>query len=260
MQISNSPFFIDNSIDFTLTENNSEDISSYLSMGKIFKFVPNSSYTDKSENNDSLIFIKPIEINKDRPYFKTELLKQKRGRKRNKESKKAEHTSSNIDNVIVKIQTYFINFMISFLNDCVITFYKNQKYKFLNLDPAEKCKVSKEQMNKMKNSTIKDLLENVKISRKYKQYNEDTNKKNLDALIKEPWFQQIFDMKFLDLFVYYYNNEQPLREMTLFGRKVIFKTTKSFNTLLQKNKIIEDKIVEFTKVTYFDNPNNLETV
>ena len=130
------------------------------------------------------------------------------------------HTSSNIDNIIVKVQTYFLNFMISFLNDCVLALYKNRKYTFLKLDRAEKLKVSKEQMNKIKNSSIKDLLEEVKISKKYKQYNEDTNKKNLDALIKEPWFQKIFDMKILDLFVYYYNNEQPLKEITLFGKKV----------------------------------------
>ena len=211
---------MDYSFDFTLTENNSEYISSYLSMDKIFEFEPNSSNTDKRENDDSLLFIKSTGINKDRPYFKTEMLKQKRGKKRNKESKKAVHTSSNIDNIIVKVQTYFLNFMISFLNDCVLALYKNRKYTFLKLDRAEKLKVSKEQMNKIKNSSIKDLLEEVKISKKYKQYNEDTNKKNLDTLIKEPWFQKIFDMKILDLFVYYYNNEQPLKEITLFGKKV----------------------------------------
>ena len=190
------------------------------------------------------------------------MLKQKRGKKRNRESKKAEHTPSNIDNIIVKVQSYFLNFMISFLNDCVLTFYKNQKYTFLKFARAEKCKVSKEQMNKMKNSTIKDLLEKVKISKKFKQYNKDTNKKNLDVLNKEPWFQKIFDMKFLDLFAYYYNNEQPLREVTLFGKKVIFsKITKSFSALSQKNKKIKDKMVKFTKIIYFDDEiNSSETV
>ena len=257
----NSPFFTDNSIYFPLIEYNSENLSSFSSMSKIFNDAPNYTYMNESENPNPLISIKPIEINKDRPYFKTELLKQKRGKKRNKESKKAEHTSSNIDNIIVTVQAYFINFIISFLNDCVLNYYKNQKYKFLNLARAEKLKISKEQMNKMKNSTIKDLLENVKISKKYKQYNEDTNKKNLDSLIKEPWFQQIFDMKFLDLFVYYYNNEQPLKEITLFRSKVTFQTTESFSDLLQNNKNIEDKMVKFTKVIYFDDEiNSSETV
>ena len=73
---------MDYSFDFTLTENNSEYISSYLSMDKIFEFEPNSSNTDKRENDDSLLFIKSTGINKDRPYFKTEMLKQKRGKKK----------------------------------------------------------------------------------------------------------------------------------------------------------------------------------
>ena len=195
--------------------------------------------------------------------LKLKFRNKREGKKRNKESKKAEHTSSNIDNVIVKVQTYFLNFIISFLNDCVLTFYRNQKFSFLKFARAEKCKVSKEQMNKMKNSTIKDLLETVKSSKKFKQYNKDnkdTNKNNLNTLIKEQWFQKIFDMKFLDLFAYYYNNEQPLKEITLFGRKVIFKTTESFSALLKKNKKIEDQIVKFTKVIYFDDNNSSEIV
>ena len=140
--------------------------------------------------------------------------------------------------------------------------------KFLKFDRREKNKVSKEQMNKMKNSTIKDLLEKVNISRKYKQYDKNTNKKNLDALIKEScylseneftkknWFQQIFDMKFLDLFSYYYNNEQPLQEIKIFGKKIILsKNTESFIALLQKYEIMEDKIVKYTKEIYFDDVN-----
>jgi len=123
-------------------------------------------------------------------------------------------------------------------------------------------------MNKMKNSTIKDLLEKVNISRKYKQYDKNTNKKNLDALIKEScylseneftkknWFQQIFDMKFLDLFSYYYNNEQPLQEIKIFEKKIILsKNTESFIALLQKYEIMEDKIVKYTKEIYFDDVN-----
>jgi hypothetical protein len=90
----NSPIFTDNSIYFPLIEYNSENLSSFSSMSKIFNDAPNYTYMNESENLNPFISIKPIEINKDRPYFKTELLKQKRGKKRNKESKKAEHTSS----------------------------------------------------------------------------------------------------------------------------------------------------------------------
>lgn len=228
-------------------------------MDKIFNSAKIFSDINDIENIDSIIFMKPKRINKAKISFKTELLKKKRGKKRNKESKKAVHSSSNIDNIIVKVQTHFLNFMISFFNVCILTYYKDRKFTFLKFERAEKCKVSKEQMNKMKNSAIKDLLGKVKISRKYKQYNKDTNKKNLDDFIKEPQFQQIFEIKFMDLFFYYYNSEQPLKEITLFGKTIIFKATKSFSALLKKNKIIEDKIVKFTKQIYFEEINSSET-
>ena len=50
---------------------------------------------------------------------------------------------------------------------------------FFNLIP-------KEELEKLPYlPTLVDLLEKVNISRKYKQYDKNTNKKNLDALIKE---------------------------------------------------------------------------
>ena len=80
-------------------------------------------------------------------------------------------------------------------------------------------------------------------------------------MIEESWLRQIFHIKFSDLFFYYYNNEQPLKDLTIFGKKLILsKTTESFIALLQKdkNKIMEDKIVEYTKEIYFDGRNPSE--
>ena len=264
MQKRDSQFSTENWMNFPFIENNIYITSNLSSGDEIFEtfsnFVPNFFDIDENENIDELYFINPNRINNHRINFRIELLKKKRGKKRNETSKKAEHTSWSIDNIIIKVQTYFLNFVISFLNDCVLTFYKTQKYIFLKFDRAETNKVSKEQMNKMKNSTIKDLLEKVKISGKYKQYDKNTNKKNLDALSKESWFQQIFDMKFLYLFSYYYNNVQPLKELKIFGRKVILSEgTKTFNSLLQKNKIMEDKITKYTIEIYFDGVNSSET-
>ena len=82
-------------------------------------------------------------------------------------------------------------------------------------------------------------------------------------MIEESWFRQIFRVKFSDLFFYYYNNEQPLKDLTIFGKKLILsKTTESFIALLQKdkNKIMEDKIVEYTKEIYFDGKNPSENL
>ena len=261
MTYTNSPFSTENSFNFPPNEDYIYNISNSFPFNQIFNFDSDFPEMDVSENLDDLIMINPKSINKDKIIFKTEKLQKKRGRKRNKKSKKDEHTSWSIDNIIVKVQAHFLDFMISFLNDCVHSFPETQKYTFLKLDRGEKKKVSKKQMDKMKNSTIKDLLEKVKISKKFKRYDENTNKSNLDALIEESWLRQIFNIKFSDLFFYYYNNEQPLKDLTIFGKKLILsKTTESFIALLQKdkNKIMEDKIVEYTKEIYFDGRNPSE--
>ena len=141
------------------------DISNSFPFNQIFNIDSDFPEMDASENLDDLIMINPKSINKGRIIFKTEKLQKKRGRKRNKTSKKAVHTSWSIDNIIVKVQAHFLDFMISFLNDCVHSFPETQKYTFLKLDRGEKKKVSKKQMDKMKNSTIKDLLEKVKFQK-----------------------------------------------------------------------------------------------
>ena len=233
MTYTNSQFSTENSFNFPPNEDNLFDISKSFPFYEIFNVDSNFHEMNESENLYDLIMIKPKSNNKDKIIFKTEKLQKKRGRKRNKESKKDEHTSWSIDNIIVKVQAHFLDFMISFLNDCVHSFPENQKQTFLKFNLAEKKKVSKKQINKMKNSTIKDLLEKVKISKKFKRYDENTNKNNLDSLIEESWLRQIFNIKFSDLFFYYYNNERPLKELTIFGKKLILsKTTESFIALL----------------------------
>ena len=72
-----------------------------------------------------------------------------------------------------------------------------------------------------------------------------------------------FSYKIFRFIFYYYNNEQPLKDLTIFGKKLILsKTTESFIALLQKdkNKIMEDKIVEYTKEIYFDGRNLSENL
>ena len=151
MTYTNSPFSTENSFNFPPNEDNLFDISKSFPFYEIFNVDSNFHEMNESENLDDLIMINPKSINKDKIIFKTEKLQKKRGRKRNKESKKAVHTSWSIDNIIVKVQAHFLDFMISFLNDCVNSFPENPKYIFLKLDRAEKKKVSKKQIDKMKN-------------------------------------------------------------------------------------------------------------
>ena len=51
-------------------------------------------------------------------------------------------------------------------------------------------------------------------------------------LKKYPWFKKILEMKYLELFLHYYNDEQPLKELTLFNEKVIL--SEEITSLIEK--------------------------
>ena len=55
----------------------------------------------------------------------------------------------------------------------------------------------------------------------------------------------------MELFSDYYNVEQPLKEITKFGKKILLQKTKSFYYLLQKYKNLEDELIKYTKDLYF---------
>ena len=130
MTYTNSPFSTEKSFNFPPNEDNLFDISKSFPFYEIFNVDSNFPEMNESENLDDLIMINPKSINKDKIIFKTEKLQKKRGRKRNKESKKDERASWGVGDVVVKVQAHFLDFMISFLNDCVNSFPENQKYTF----------------------------------------------------------------------------------------------------------------------------------
>ena len=186
------------------------------------------------------------------------IIKKKRGPIKIKESKKAVHNDWSNDNITSKIQIHYLNFIISFLNDCVFSFFGKKKFTFLNIDYKEKSKVTKAHLEKMKHSTILDILKNIDISNKYKHYDKDNNKENIVELKKYPWFKKILEMKYLELFLYYYNDEQPLKKLTLFNEKVILsEKTKSFYDLLQKKEQLKERIIYFCKLIYLINKNDI---
>lgn len=112
----------------------------------------------------------------------------------------------------------------------------------------------------MKNYTIKELLFEMGISKKYKRYDKRNNEINLEKLTQYDFFQKLFSLKYLELFSIYYNNEQPLKDLSLFDKKIIFsKDTKPFYHLLQKNKELREHIIYFTKVFYLSEENTIES-
>ena len=105
-----------------------------------------------------------------------------------------------------------------------------------------------EHVNTLKNCTINNLLELLKISDKYTRFDENFNKKNKEKLIQNSWFQKLFEMKYTTLFNYYFNDNKPLNEMILFEKKIILSSkTKSFYDLTEKNKEYKNEFIELAK-------------
>ena len=103
-------------------------------------------------------------------------------------------------------------------------------------------------VNTLKNCTINNLLELLKISDKYTRFDENFNKKNKEKLIQNSWFQKLFEMKYTTLFNYYFNDNKPLNEMILFEKKIILSSkTKLFYDLTEKNKEYKNEFIELAK-------------
>ena len=173
------------------------------------------------------------------------------GRTRKKKSEKVPHGNKSFDNIERKIQVHFLNFVISFSNDALRYYFKNSSFSFKKMNQKEKIKVNFNNVSKLKKSKIKDLL-NSEISVKFKNFDKNENKKLLSQL-KETWLDKLFDMNYLDLFKYYYNNKESRLDTIIFEKKKIPLTegTKSFYELLEDNKEIKENIVEVAKIIYF---------
>ena len=88
-------------------------------------------------------------------------------------------------------------FIVSLINDCLRTFSLDDKISFLNFDYNKKAKVSKEYLNKIQNSSVEEIIENVGDSKKHKRSVGNKNKENLEKLDEFDCFQELFEKKLL---------------------------------------------------------------
>ena len=200
-----------------------------------------------------------------KPYFETTQIvvgQQKRGRKVASEkiyTKNKRHLPTDEDNILTKIQVHFLKFLIYFLNDCLFDYYKKNKICFKKFAHKVTSKVSSNHFNKMKNSTIYDILTETPISTKYKD-NKNTNIELADDLNQIDWFHKLFELKFIELFYVYCNERKKLQKIFLFNREILLSNdTKSYYFLLEKCKIYKKEIIEVTEHNYpFDYLNKIE--
>lgn len=227
------------------------------------KSFQNSNIDTESENIPNEIYFTTniIQKNKKKLFFVEDSKAKKRRRgKKSIRIKNKIHNSSDFDNLQSKIQIHFISFIIHISNDALTAYFgrKNSVNNFKDISHEIKKKISIEYCQDFKKSTIKDILLK-KISPKYKRFREDINENILNNVCKNSnWLDKYFNMKYLELFNYYYNKEKALKEIIFEGKRIILSgNTKSFFYLLKKNENLRTKLVETAKSVYFNGYESL---
>ena len=249
-------FFEQRQKSIILRDNLSETSENYLTENQNNdSFLLNSSTEENLiyfNRNDSLpIGAEDITSKRNNIFAVVRYSKRKRGRKKTSIKKRKVHTSLYNDNILRKVQNHFLNFVISLINHFVLIYSKKGIY-FRQFDYSIKSDVSRNNLNKIKNCSIEELLNNISISPKYKCKN-NINIKYYEKFKDFPILNDLFKMKYLNLFNYYYNKKQPLNNFIIKGQSfALSEKTKSFYYLLEKNKSSEHKIVELTEKTFIN--------
>lgn len=162
------------------------------------------------------------------------------------------------DNILVKIQVHFINFIINVSNDIIKFIFKKQKYSFKQIDYKYKRNASFENFNKLKEVPIKEIL-SKEISSKYKLIPKSTNSNILSIVTSSTqWLNNFFNINYLEFFSIYYNNCKPLKKIEFQGNKIFLSPkTKSFYALLRKNKSLKELIISVVQDAYFNGNKNI---
>ena len=205
-------------------------------------------YTKKKQNNY---------LNKKRrSESKKKKKKKKTGRKTNKVKSENSHTKKDSDNIQVKIQVHFVNFLIDLSNDALLTeLGKNEKYIFKYINYESKRNIKSDYVETLKSDSIKNIIRKD-INKKWKTLNKKYNEDLLEKVcLQSTWLDNFFNIKFLMAFEKYYYNERKLIDKINFEGKdiILSKKTECFYHLIEKNKDLEDKLNDIAKDVYMSN-------
>ena len=242
-----------------------------------FLYLISSDWSNiNNNNNDINIVEETVTNNKKNNKFKTKRRKE-RGRKViSKKILGKKHEKDASDNIQTKIQVHFINFLTDVVNDIVKAEFdskflsnlmennKNDNKKKKSLDDlfryityAEKKKISYGYLKDILQKPIKNII-TKNVSSKYKNFKDNYNEILYEKLKSgSKRFLDFVNMKYIDVFInYYYNEEKPLKIINFEGKNInLSKNTKAFEDLLIKNKNLKKQIIDEVKNIYLNEYN-----
>ena len=186
------------------------------------------------------------------------------GRKRVKKNEgeyiKKPHDKKSFDNIITKVQVHFITFLINFSNDVIkSTSEKEIDLLFKDIDYKTKRNVKSDNLELLKRLKVEDILKNP-VSKKFRSIDENHNKEiyeNVNNISKIS--QKYFNMNFVEIFQEYFNDCKPVSKITIGGKDIILsKETKCFYDLINKNPMIQDKLIDYARRVYLNKGGPIE--
>ena len=214
--------------------------------------------------------IENIKLNKKKILFKVKknvpVTNRKLGRKTKSKTEKPKeisdligvHGNKDFDNLERKIQVHYIRFIINFSNDALKAENISKCYKFKQIDTSIKETINYIHVKKLRESSIGDILQKD-ISKKYKRYDKSENRKSFEKVVaSSKWLRELFMMNYLELFNYYYNQEEPLKKLVFKNKEInLSPETETFFDLLEKYDDIRNELIDTVNIIYY-NDNSQE--
>lgn len=165
--------------------------------------------------------------------------KKKRGRAikeiDKKDQKPRQHSSTDFDNLLRKLQVHYLTFVIQFANIMLDNFYPSDKnFRFLNISYDAKKNVKHSYVESLKMKKMKDILI-MPPSKKYKINSNQNINLEIYERIRETnsFLEDFFEITYLELFNKYYMKNSKIFEFN--GISINFEKISFFSDLINAN-------------------------
>ena len=222
----------------------------------MFQSSSSFSFNKFSQNIDNnKIFRTKIKKEKKEIYLnkKRNIIKKKPGRKTIKMNTKKMHSSSAYDNLQLKIQVHFQNFIINLSNDVLSTFGLESEFGyFKKISYSEKKNITFSNFFKLQKEPIKNIIQK-EITKNYKKFEKDNNKNILEKVSqKEEWIKDFFNMEYIELFKFYFYHKKGMKTIRINNKDInLSEKTRAFYHLINKNEELESLLQDAVKRRYY---------
>ena len=191
--------------------------------------------------------------------FKFQITCPKRGRP-SFNKKRPRHGGTDFDNIQIKIQVHYFNFIVNLSNDALrAEFGDKTTYSFKKINHKFKKSIYSKYLNKLKTLPIKEILK-MEISPKYKYCDKDCNASILNKVCNiSPFLDRFFNIKYLEFFNnFYFKESECINKVFFEGKEIgLSKGTKPFYDLIQKYPKDKELLIKYAKGLYFNGYDSL---